>query len=148
MRAEIRSHKDLAAGSLFLVVGIVWAIASLRFRVGTATAMGPGFFPLAVSLLLAGLGVCAIVRSVKVSETDAIGPWPYAALLIVMTGVIAFGLLLENAGLLAAAIALVSVSCLQRWRRRPIETAVLTAVLVALVAGIFVFGLGMTVDLY
>ena len=58
------------------------------------------------------------------------------------------GLLLESAGLIAAAAVLILLSCWSRLLTRPGETLLLAAVLIALVAGIFVFGLGMPVDLY
>jgi hypothetical protein len=62
--------------------------------------------------------------------------------------VVGVGLLLEAAGLIAAAAVLILLSCWSRLRVRPGETMLLAVALIALVTGIFVFGLGMPVDLY
>jgi hypothetical protein len=110
--------------------------------------MGPGYFPLAVSLILAGLGIGSVIRSLTVAEPDVLDPWPIAAIVFILGGVVGFGLLLQSAGLIAAAAVLILLSCWSRLRTRPGETLLLTAALIALVAGIFVFGLGMPVDLY
>ena len=148
VRFELRSHKDFAAGCLFFTIGSAWAAASTAYRIGRATAMGPGYFPLIVALILAVLGLCSIVRAVRVVERDRIGPWPYQTIFFVIGGVVGFGVLLETAGLLVAAAFLLAMGCWSRWRSRFLETALLTVFLIALVSGVFVYGLGITIDLY
>jgi hypothetical protein len=148
MKFRVRSQREFTAGLIFLAIGAVWLASSLSYRIGTATAMGPGYFPLVVSLLLTALGIGSVIRSLGFAEADVIEPWPLVAILLVLGGVVGFGLLLESAGLIAAAAVLILLSCWSRLRARPFETLLLTVALIALVAGIFVFGLGMPVDLY
>jgi hypothetical protein len=148
MKFRVRSQREFAAGLIFFSIGAIWLASSLSDRVGTATAMGPGYFPLVVSLILAGLGIGSVIRSLKFAEPDVIEPWPLVAIVVVLGSVVGFGLLLESAGLIAAAAVLILVSCWSRLRARPFETLLLTVALIALVSGIFVFGLGMPVDLY
>jgi hypothetical protein len=148
MKFRIRSQREFTAGLIFFSIGTIWLAGSLSYRVGTATAMGPGYFPLVVSLILTALGIGSVVRSVKIAEADVVEPWPLVAIGLVLGAVVGFGLLLESAGLIAAAAVLILLSCWSRLRARPVETLLLTAALIALVSGIFVFGLGMPVDLY
>ena len=148
MKFRVRSQRELTAGLIFFSIGAIWLASSLTYRIGTATAMGPGYFPLVVSLILTGLGIGSVIRSVKFAEADVLEPWPVVVIVLVLGGVVGFGLLLESAGLIAAAAVLTLLSCWSRWRTRPVETLLLTAALIALVSGIFVFGLGMPVDLY
>jgi hypothetical protein len=148
MKFRVRSQREFAAGLIFFTIGAIWLASSLSYRVGTATAMGPGYFPLVVSIILAGLGIGSVIRSLKFAEPDVIEPWPLLAIVLVLGSVVAFGLLLESAGLVTAAAVLFLLSCWSRLRARPFETLLLTAALIALVSGIFVFGLGMPVDLY
>lgn len=56
MKPRIKSHTDFLAGGLFAALGLVTAVASGSYRIGSAAAMGPGYFPLALGLLLAVLG--------------------------------------------------------------------------------------------
>jgi hypothetical protein len=148
MKFRVRSQREFTAGLIFFTIGAIWLASSLSYRVGTATAMGPGYFPLVVSLILTALGIGSVTRSLKFAESDAIEPWPLLAIVLVLGSVVGFGLLLESAGLIAAAAVLILLSCWSRLRARPFETLLLTAALIALVSGIFVFGLGMPVDLY
>jgi hypothetical protein len=148
MKLRVRSQREFTAGLIFFCIGSVWLAGSLNHRIGSATAMGPGYFPMAVSLLLAGLGIASVIRSLTIADADVLDPWPLAAFVFVLGGVVGFGLLLESAGLIAAAAVLILLSCWSRLLTRPGETLLLAAVLIALVAGIFVFGLGMPVDLY
>jgi Tripartite tricarboxylate transporter TctB family len=147
MNFRVRSQRQFSAGLIFFCIGSVWLAGSLDHRIGSATAMGPGYFPMAVSLILAGLGIASVIRSL-VADADVLDPWPFAAFVFVLGGVVGFGLLLESAGLIAAAAVLILLSCWSRLRTQPGETLLLTVALIALVAGIFVFGLGMPVDLY
>lgn len=147
MKFRVRSRREFTAGLIFFCIGSVWLAGSLDHRIGSATAMGPGYFPLAVSVILAGLGIASVIRSLTMAE-DALDPWPFAAFVFVLGGVVGFGLLLESAGLIAAAAVLILLSCWSRLRARPGETMLLAAALIALVVGIFVFGLGMPIDLY
>jgi len=148
MKFRVRSQREFTAGLIFFCVGSVWLAGSLDHRIGSATAMGPGYFPFAISLVLALLGLGSVIRSLTISEADILEPWPLAALAFVLGGVVGFGLLLQSAGLIAAAAVLILLSCWSRLRARPGETLLLAVALIALVAGIFVFGLGMPVDLY
>jgi Tripartite tricarboxylate transporter TctB family len=148
MKLRVRSQREFTAGLIFFFTGAIWLAGSLSYRIGTATAMGPGYFPLVVSLILTLLGIGSVIRALKIEETDVLGPWPPVAVVLVLGGVVGFGLLLESTGLVAAAAVLILLSCSSRLRTRPIETLLLTAALIALVSGIFVFGLGMPVDLY
>jgi hypothetical protein len=148
MKVLIRSPRDLAAGLIFFTIGVLWMIAATRYRIGQATAMGPGYFPLAVASVLAALGAGSIIRSFRFVDREPFGRWPIAALVCVLGGVVAFALLLESVGLIAASGAVVLLCCGLRLRTRPIETVVLTLALIALVCGIFFFGLGLPVDLF
>jgi hypothetical protein len=62
------------AGFLFLAIGLGWGYASSHYPRGIATDMGPGCFPLAVSVALVFLGMCSVMRSLRVADGERIGP--------------------------------------------------------------------------
>ena len=148
MKFLIRSPRDFAAGLIFFTIGVLWMMAATQYRVGQATAMGPGYFPLAIAIVLTVLGASSVVRSLRFVDQEPFGRWPIAALICVLGGIVAFAVLLESAGLIAASGAVILLCCWSRLRTRPIETAILTLALIAMVSGIFVFGLGLPVDLF
>ena len=52
-----RLHRDHWAGLLLIVLGAVFGFAATERPLGTMMEIGAGFFPLALSILLAALGV-------------------------------------------------------------------------------------------
>jgi hypothetical protein len=125
---------------MFLLFGAAAMLLSRGLTVGTAAKMGPGYFPFALGLLLAGLGVVLVWRSLVRAED--LQPWPsmqLKPLAIVLLSVFVFSLVLKPFGLLlSTAFLVITVSKAShefRWR----ETLVNAAVLVVIVLAIFVY---------
>lgn len=70
------STSDLVAGAIFVAIGGVFALASLRHDLGTLLSMGPGYFPLVVSLVLLALGVGTVVKAFVSPSTTDVTPDP------------------------------------------------------------------------
>ncbi|MFL5002876.1 MAG: tripartite tricarboxylate transporter TctB family protein, partial [Xanthobacteraceae bacterium] len=61
---NIRASKDFWAGIMFLSFAAVAVLAARGYSMGTAGRMGPGYFPMALGLVLGLLGLVIIARSV------------------------------------------------------------------------------------
>jgi hypothetical protein len=137
---------DLLSGLLFAALGAGALYISWRYPAGTAARMGPGYFPHLVSSLLVLLGCILIVRAwFRPGETIAI--LDLRPLLFVLLGTVAFGLLIERAGLIAASAVVVVASRLARPGFRPVEVLLLAAGLAGGAALLFVYALGLSVRL-
>lgn len=67
-------HRDGAAGLAFFVFGIGFAVLALNYPLGTTMRMGPGYFPVVLGLILAGLGLVVglgAFRSQSVADQGA-----------------------------------------------------------------------------
>jgi uncharacterized membrane protein len=148
MRFRILSQKEFLAGLLFMAIGAGWGFASTRYQIGTATNMGAGYFPLVVSVALIVLGLCSVVRSLKVADPERIGAWPVRAMLSILLGIVAFALLLGHLGLVAASLALIGLSSYQRLFTRPLELAALATGVITLVVVLFVYALDLPFELF
>ena len=148
MRFKILSEKECVAGFLFMAIGVGWGYASSHYRLGMATDMGPGYFPLAVSVALVFLGMCSVIRSLRVADGERVGAWPLRAMLFILLGVVAFALLLGHFGLIAASLALIALSCHHRLLTRPLEVVALAVGIIALVVVLFVYALDLPFDLF
>lgn len=141
---SLRSHKDAAAGLMFVAVGIGFAIVSRSYTMGTAEQMGPGFFPFWLGVLLALLG--AIVSfsafSPKAQE-DRMGKWDYRSVLWVTGSVTLFGLLLKPLGLILSLLALIFVSAMASHDFHWKGTLVNAIILIVLAYVAFVWGLSL-----
>ena len=56
MTIRITDAKAVARGAVFLALGVFAIVVGHSYPLGSLTSMGPGYFPLLVSLLLIGLG--------------------------------------------------------------------------------------------
>lgn len=138
---RIRFSRDLVGGLIVAAVGALFLAGSFNMRVGSVMSMGPGYFPLACSIIVILLGLWIALSGL--SSTEAIGKPEWAPALSVLGAVAAFGLLLGPFGLIPAVAAGSLISSLGDRTSKPVE-AVLLAVGTAVATWlVFRVGLGL-----
>jgi hypothetical protein len=148
MTFQVRDQKEFLAGAIFTVIGVVWAFRAMALPLGTATAMGPGYFPLVVAIVLACTGLLSVGRSLRVAQTHALEPWNIMAIAFVLIGITVFALLIDRVGVVAGTIVLIVLSSPVRLLQKPLEVILLAAFTAAFVAALFVYALGLTLPLF
>lgn len=139
---QIRNRRDFNAGILFILIGLFFAIYAREYSLGTATRMGPGYFPTILAVIITLLGAIVLVMAFLPVETqDPPEPTDWRGIGLILSSVLIFGLILPYAGFLIAVLALVGISATASHESTPLETALLAAALVVL--GIVVFGYGL-----
>jgi hypothetical protein len=100
-----------------LAAGFAWLVLrpGAGLSLGTARAMGPGYFPLMISALLASLGLIMMVLSIG-RESEAIEIAPLRSLALVLLAPVAFGLIVRPLGFVAAVAAMVMISAWSSYR--------------------------------
>src|SRR3546814_19925453 len=107
----IHDKKNFVAGALYVSFGALVAIGSASYDLGTAQRMGPGYFPLALGLLLMGVGLLVAASALGAAgPRTELGHWPMGTVAVVLLSVVLFGLLLRPPGLLLAATVLILAS--------------------------------------
>jgi hypothetical protein len=134
--------RDILAGLLFVAFGAATVAIASGYRVGTLTAMGPGFMPIAAGAILVAIGLVVLVGGLLTGAGASERINPSLVVLLVLP-VMAFGYVLERVGLLAATSALVLVSRVAAPGRAPVEIILLAMGLTAMVWGIFIAALGL-----
>ena len=71
-------HRDILAGTLFIVIGALALLGARGYPVGSAMRMGPGYFPAVLGVLLILLGALLGLRA-PASEWAACSPRSEAA---------------------------------------------------------------------
>lgn len=152
MTRFVKSPKDVASGVLLLLLAAFFAWQSLDLPMGRAIRMGPGYFPMILSGLLALLGLVVLVGGLTVpapEEETEIGfrRWPWQALGLVTLAVVVFGLGIRPLGLGPSMGLAVFLSALAS-RRFSIVTGLLSAlIMVAFSWAVFIKGLGLPLPL-
>ena len=99
------SVPDLLCGGVFLALGLAFAVGGARYDVGSALQMGPGYVPLLLGAILAGLGLLIVGLAfvggdphlALVEEVREAVPWARGALLVF--GIVFFGVTVRELGL-------------------------------------------------
>jgi hypothetical protein len=143
----IRNTRDFYTGLLFAAFGVVTLVIAQSYAVGTASRMGPGYFPRLLGFLLLGLG---LLQSLLGLRTQSAGPleWHWRPLSILLFSVLLFSVITPWLGLVAGGLALVFISSLGsqefRWRE-----AMLAALLQGIAAAaLFAYGLGVPLPIW
>ncbi len=144
---QIRHAKDFYAGLIFVAVGLISLVIGRDYSLGTATRMGPGYFPALLGWLLTILGATIALRSLWI-DGPHLGPIGFRPLAFILASILAFAGLLEPAGLVFATIALISIGCLATKESRMRESVPLTIALIAVALGLFVYGLGLPIKIW
>src|SRR4030042_3198376 len=105
----IRNPKDFYAGLLFMGFGLVALVIAGSYPLGTASRMGPGYFPRILGTLLVGLGALLSLYGLR-SGGEAMSRWHWRPLGIVLLSVLVWGLSAQWLGLVVASLALVFLS--------------------------------------
>jgi len=103
---RMKTSQDAALGVFFATIGIVAGAIALTYPIGTPSRMGPGFFPVIISVLLTLTGIAALLRARRVGSLpiEAV-TWRPVAVVPVMVAL--FGLLIDRLGLPLAVLMLV-----------------------------------------
>jgi Tripartite tricarboxylate transporter TctB family len=148
MLGRVNAPKDILAGLIFVAFGLGTFALARGYEIGTAVKMGPGYFPAAMGLVLAVIGLAAIVRGILSKAPDPITPHRLEPLALIFAGILAFSFLIERAGLVIAAAALIGIACLRRLRTNPLEVLIIYLVLTGFSALVFVEWFDMRLPLF
>jgi len=146
MALSIKHPKDFYAGLMYAVVGLGALVLARGYHMGTSVRMGPGYFPTVLGGLLLLIGTISMVRAFTHSG-EAIKPFFWKELALVLGSVVLFGVLVRGAGLLPALLLMVVLSAYASEKFK-LKTALLLAAIAAIFSGlVFVKGLGLPLSL-
>ena len=147
MLAVRHALKDILAGTVFIVFGGAFALGSLAYDIGTPLRMGPGYIPLALGGLLAGLGVLIIIKGFLAGEGEPIGEVEWRPLVFITAALLFFGITIRGLGVVGALFGATLLASLARSRTRPVEGLVIAVGLTILSVIIFIFALQLRLPL-
>ena len=155
---KIGHQKDFWGGTLFAVIGLLFALIARGFpglafmpgySMGTPARMGPGFFPFYLGVLLFLLGLVIAIGGIrgKPGPETAVEKFHWGPILYVLGSVVMFGLLLKPIGMLLAGLLLVIVASLGSHEFKLKPVLILGVILAVFCAFVFVGGLKLPIPL-
>src|SRR5207245_9123658 len=144
---RLLASKDFLAGLMYMAFGLIglWLGASLE--VGTAAAMGAGYFPRLVCGALIAVGAAlALISLMRTGEVPERGRWrPF---IFVTLSCLAFALLLRPLGLVLALAICTVIARFAVREIRPVPLLLLCVILIVANVGVFVLALNIQVPLW
>ena len=145
----MRLTKDLLAGLMFCAIGFGAILVAQSYEFGTPARMGPGFFPTVVAVMIAALGLILIAQSLaNAAGGEVAEPLHLRPLFFISAAIVAFGILIESSGLIAALVALIVIARFAGREGSLLELAVMVVVLIGVAVAIFIYGLNIYLRLW
>ena len=144
MRIAIRHPKDFWAGLLFTASGLAFGIMAQDYEMGTATRMGPAYFPTILAVLLTIIGLATTARAF-VTDGPPLQGFALKAALLVLGPIVLFGFILRGVGLAGALLLLALISAYASVRFRWQIAVPLAIGLTVFSVLVFVMGLGLPI---
>jgi hypothetical protein len=142
---KVKSSKDFLAGLLFIAFGIAALVLGRDYAFGSASAMGPGFFPKVLSVALIILGAILFARGLA-PRADSVDSAHIRPLLFIVGAILAFAFLIEKLGLIVTGLVVaVLASLAYRDRMTPLEIGILAIMLTAFCVLLFIWLLGLPI---
>jgi len=138
---RVKSPQDFGAALVFMLIGLAGIYFGKDLTFGTASRMGPGYFPTIISFLILALGAVIGLRSIAI-EGPPIEALQFRPILFVIASILVFGILIDRVGLAISAVTLTLVAAYARRNVNLKETFALGAGLAIFCIVVFVYALG------
>jgi hypothetical protein len=147
------NRQDLAVGAIFIVIAGFFALNTFfplfqaALPIGTPQRMGPGFFPILLSALLAVIGVVIIAKGMRTEELT-LNALPWRGLLVILPVPVLFGLTIRGLGLVPATFMAAFISSFASRRMKLWMAFALAAGLTLFCVLVFHYGLQVPTPLF
>ena len=138
----IRSPKNFMVGLVFVGLSLLFGISAARLALGTAGQMGPGYFPLVLSIALGLLGLAVLVIGLR-KPGDRPEGTNVRGIILVMAAVAVFAFGVRPLGLVPTVAASSLLFSLAGRQFRPLSSVVAALVLALGSWAVFIIGLRM-----
>ena len=142
-----RALKDILAGTIFIGLGLAFAVGALGYNLGQPLRMGPGYFPLALGIIQMGLGIMVIAKGFIAGTGEPIGSVGWRSVALVTAALLFFGLTVRGLGVVGALFGASLLSALARERTGWREALVIAVGLTLLSVVVFIFALRLRLPL-
>lgn len=146
MTTKVSSSSDFWAGIIYIAFGVTALVAARDYGMGSATRMGPGYFPTMLAWLLTGIGAVSTLRGLR-GQGEPVSSLSMRGILFIAVPIVLFASLLQSAGLLIALPLLIITSAYASAHFNWLRTLLLAAGLTLFCSLVFIKGLGIPMPL-
>lgn len=147
---KIKNETDFWSGVMFLAIGLAFVVFARNYEFGNAQRMGPAFFPTALGGVLMLLGLIVGLQGLTVDGGAAakVEKFHFGPVAWVLGAIVVYGVILLKAGLMLSMVALIAISMYGSHEFKWKEAVGVAVVMGAIVYGVFVYGLKLTIPVW
>jgi hypothetical protein len=145
--ATVRHPKDFWSGVIFIAIGLFAILYGMKYSLGTAARMGPGYFPRILGILMVLLGAVLALRAFRL-EGPPLPKWKWRPTVVVLGSVVLFGAIVQPVGIAISTVILIVGASAASPEFRPREALIAGVVLAALAVVVFVIGLKLQLPIW
>ena len=142
MKSVSFDPSEAICGVIFIGLGVAFGWQSFNLDLGTAFRMGPGYFPLVLSVILILLGAVILLRAGRV-QNEPMGPIAWRGLLFILPAPIFFGLTVRGLGFVPSLFLTALIAAFASHKMKPLMALALSAGLTVFSVAVFNYGLGL-----
>lgn len=136
------NRADLAAGLVFVIIGAVFGLTSLGLDMGSTLRMGPGYFPMLLSVLLVLLGGAICFNSFRQMHI-AVEPYAWRGMVFILGAPVFFGLTVRGLGFVPSIFLTTLLAAFAGLKLRPLQAALLAVAVTLFCTLVFSVALGL-----
>ncbi len=137
---------NIACGAIFIAFGAFFAYESLQLNLGSATRMGPGYFPLLVATILIILGGIIVLNALRTTG-EPVGGFAWRGMIFILFAPIFFALTVRGLGFVGAIFFTSLIAAFASIKMTPVLALILAVAVTIFTTLVFVLGLGLPMPL-
>lgn len=146
---KIKNQEDFWAGLMFVGFGLLAIFISRDYPFGTASRMGPGYFPSVLGGIMLVLGAIVAFLALRPSESEKkVTPFAWKPMIMLSLGFVVFGWGIDNIGFIPSLFLLSVITAAAGQTFKVVEVLIMTAALIAGAVGIFIYGIDLPFPLF
>ena len=144
---RIRNPEDFGSALLFIAIGCAGLWFGQEYDVGTASDMGPGYFPRVLCWCLVGFGLVLGARSMRI-DGPKLEPVVWRGVFFTLGSILAYALLIETAGLAPAIFAVTALAAMASHESKWKETLAMALGMAVFCVLVFVYALRQSLTVF
>lgn len=139
-----KNRTDVLCGLALLAVAALFGWQVTALPIGTAVRMGPGYFPMVLSGLLAVLGAIILIKALRSPEPEEEkGPIAWRGMAFILPAPVFFGLTVRGLGFVPALFVTALIASFASRRMKVWQAFVLAGLVTAFSTLVFSYALGL-----
>ncbi len=134
---------------MFAGFGLLAMVISTDYPFGTASRMGPGYFPTVLGGIMLTLGAIVAFLALRPSEKEkTVTPFAWKPMIMLSLGFVVFGWGIDNIGFIPSLFLLSVITAAAGQTFKVVEVLIMTVLLIAGAVGVFIYGIELPYPLF